>query len=127
MTLKVNVRVWRPTHMVPITQDGQSFDHDLFYHGIGDVDGGDDTVNVYIDLDPNPDDPSVSFCSLDLRGTLDDFRTLIEDLTTMVEINAEESQASETYEDDGHIVIRATGNCVNDCPSCTAGRRVKAY
>jgi len=90
MALTVNVRVWRPTRMVPITMDGLSFDHDLTYHGIGDVDGG-DAVNVYTDLDSNPDDPSVPFCSLDLRGSLDDFRTLIEDLTTMVEINAEEA------------------------------------
>jgi len=83
-----------------------------------------ESISWGMTLDPVLTDanPEYSASAIYVETTGPELRHLIECLQNLYDVNY--PWPSETYEDDGHIVVRATGNCVNDCPSCMAGRRV---
>ena len=96
MTLKANVRLYGPTRIgrgsVQLVED-----HEV--GGIGDADvAGPGEYWAYIDLN-HPGDFAVhqqQSSALDLRGTLNDFRWLVEEIRSFIRVNEEELLKQET-------------------------------
>lgn len=84
--LKANVRLYGPTSVV---HDGVALTVEHDFPGITNADPGplDDTIYAYFDLDRTDGEQS---SSLDVWGTLDDFRALVANIQTFIAENEAE-------------------------------------
>ena len=97
MPLQITARYWTPTGPQPLRSNmkrSSRFHPNGYEVDLGTFAGTDaDSGVLHVSLDPDPSDPVRSYSVLDITGSFDDIRDLIDQLQSYVDINDVQDEA----------------------------------